>query len=425
MYSILATYISCLTFRLIENMEIKDNHVTVALDLSRAFKGVRNVIVSTELNRIISLGREVDLLETIRRQDNPGKDFFTISKKELELHATIIGIEPILLDAVVIKKFHNYNLIELKDNGKVEIKFKTSEKIYNYAKSQIKEFNQNEQKLLNLIADGMVKPVLQEDFDRAILDFPEYAQKSIVNYLNQTKILSPIQAKESIFYSSPKIYKNKNLFSKLLENSDDKKVSDILEFISNNPGIPIETIDSQKYDIKLLKGLIVTGSIDSLTLDVNGTPRRYVVSSNLSSERYDSDHLDQVKKTLANFRFGERYSKWKLADLQTFLESMIDRGYAGKATPIGTDYKNLEGAGIVKVDNVAGTKYRFWMLKKDVIEDTLRVLKGAVPLIENNPTINLHQMENSVLSRIILSQTESKDIQEVTTALRKIQMGLI
>src|SRR3989338_9430534 len=132
-------------------MEIKDNHVTVALDISRAFKGTRNTIVSTELNKIISIGREVDLLETIRRQDNPNQDMFVINLKEIELYAAHIGIEPVLLGAITLKKFASHELIEIKDRNQVEIKIKNSRQTYDYAKEQIRDnFNDGEKIFLNL-----------------------------------------------------------------------------------------------------------------------------------------------------------------------------------------------------------------------------------------------------------------------------------
>jgi hypothetical protein len=403
-------------------LEIKDNHVTAALDISRVFKGIRDPIISAELDKIIFLGREVDLLETLRRQDNPEENFFIISKKEIELLASVIGIQPMLLDLVIFKDLQSQEYIDILDEEKIEIKIKESKEVYSFAKELIKKnFNEREICLLDLIAKGMIKPVPQKTFDDAISNFPKHSQKKIEDYLVQTQILSPLQIKENIVYLSPKIYKDKNSFCRLLEENDDEKITEILEYISENPGIPIESIDKNTYNPKLIRGLTIVGALDPIDLNIDGSPKQYIVPSNICTERYDNDHLDLVKKTLANFRFGERYSKWKLRDLQTFLEYLLERGYAGKATPIGTDYRNLELAGIVKVTKVIGSKHRFWMLKKDVIEDTLNVLNGAVPLILHDPNICLHEMNNSVMSRMIAANTSSKEIAEISEALRKIQ----
>lgn len=404
-------------------MEIKENYVTAALDFSRVHAGNSNIVISTELKKIISLGREIDLLESIRRQDNPNNDFFSITKKEIELYATYIGIDPDFLDMIILKKFENKNLIEFKDDNNIEIKFKDSKKIYEYAKSEIEMFDSKERGLLKLIAKGMIKPVSDTSFNNVISNFPSNFQPTIISYLNQTRILSPIELEDTILYSSPKIYKNKSLFTKLIKKTDETSVSSALEYLNQNPGIPIESID-KTYNTTLLEGLNVAGAIDSINLNVGGVSRSYIMPANLSSDRYDDDNLDQVKKTLANFRFGQRYSKWKLYSLQRFLESLLDRGFAGPASPIGTDYKNLELAGIVKVLPVSGDRYRFWMLKEDVIEDTLNVLRGVVPLITKDPNISINKMDNSVLSRMISSQKAPKEVEEVVNALREIQRSM-
>lgn len=163
-----------------KEMEIKNNHVTAALDLSRVFKGIRDPIVSSELDKIIFLGRQVDLLETIRRQENPEEDFFIMSKKEIELLASVIGIQPILLDIVIFKNLESHEYIDILNEDKIEIKFKESKDVYSYAKSLIAEnFTERDLLLLDLIAKGMKKPVSQKNFNEIISNYPKYAQKKI------------------------------------------------------------------------------------------------------------------------------------------------------------------------------------------------------------------------------------------------------
>jgi hypothetical protein len=131
-----------------------------------------------------------------------------------------------------------------------------------------------------------------------------------------------------------------------------------------------------------------------------------------------------VKKTLSNFRYGERYSKWNLYSIDSFLSSLLDRGYAGRATPIGTDYRNLELAGVVKVEKIAGDingKYRFWLLKRDVIEDVQNIIKGNIPFTTNIPEINLSSMDNTVTSRMSIAASPHLNVEEVTDAIRQIQ----
>jgi hypothetical protein len=402
---------------------INDNHVTAALDLSRVHYNT-NPLVARTLKKSILIGQEIELLESIRTQDNPNNDFFYVTFDEIGIKAYHLGIDINLLDDVIIPKLNDADFFDIIDKDTVEIKFQNTKKIYDYGKLQIKGLNSDEKSILNLLADGMIKPVPQERLDGVISIFPEMSQDPLKKFLMKTEIMSPITVKNNTYYSSPKIYKNESQFKSLLSNSTYDSVSDILEYLNENPGVPIRGLDPRIYNPNIINGLTLAGAIDPIELSIKGSSTEYLVPSNLNSDRYDQDHLDLVKKTLANFRFGENYAKWKLNDLTRFLESLLDRGYAGNATPIGTDYKNLELAGIVRVSPVSGDKHRFWMQKKDVIQDTLNVLKGSASVIKNNPNTQLQQMRNSVVSRMILSNNKNDTISDVTNALRKVQRGI-
>lgn len=345
--------------------------IKATVDLSRAFNRIRNPIVGTQFKNILAVGRETDLLETLRRVDNPNYDVFTLAKSELELYSALIGIDPILLESKILPNFVNVNLIE--DAGdKVEVKFQSVSNVYDYGLSRIRsDFDEKDKSIIEVIAKGMTKPIEENFFDTSVKKFPVFAQKTIKDYLTGAEILTPIKAKDAVYYTSPKIFKNKNIFNKVLEITEGSMVGSILDCISNVPGIPIEAMP-KGFNTKIVHGLAIAGAIEPINLDINGIMKEYVFTSDITLDRADKDHLDLVKKTLANFRFGERYATWTLVALEKFLTSLLDRGYAGKATPIGTDYRNLELSGVVKVEKIPGDEYdrcRFWLLKRDVIED--------------------------------------------------------
>lgn len=325
-----------------------------------------------------------------------------------------------ILEKVTLKNLENNNLIDINGDN-IQVNFKDSNKIFRYGKTQIDHFNPKQQELLNLLAKGMIKPVPEEEYQQVVSNF----SKPLPNYLKKAQLMSPIQARETIFYSSPKIYKYEDNFRKLLENDEYDGVPEALDFINQNPGIPMDSIDSKQFEPNLLKGLTLSGALDSINLDVEGVSSSYLLPSNLNADRFDQDHLDQVKLTLANFRFGESYPQFRLRKPEIFLEKLLNDGYAGNATPIGTDYRNLELAGIVSVEKVNGNYHRLWMLKKDVIEDTLKVFRGSIPIISRNPDIDLNGMDNAIISRMMLDHNNGKSLKEVTDALRGLQRGIL
>ena len=407
-------------------MKDKIDLIKAAIDLSRAYNRIRNPIIGTQFKHILTVGRETDLLETIRRVENPEFDVFILPKSELELYSTLTGIDPILLESSTLPNFLDSNLIEDKGD-KVEIKFQSVSDVYTYGISRIpSDFDQKDKSILEVIAKGMKKPIEENILDNALQLFPSFAQGTIKKYLDEAKILGPMEAKDAIYYTSPKIFKDKKVFSRVLEIAEGPQIGDILDYVSNIPGVPIETIP-KRFDTKIIHGLAIAGAIEPINLDINGIVREYAFTSDITLDRTDNDHLDLVKKALSNFRFSERYAKYTLKKIEDFLSSLLDRGFAGMATPIGTDYRNLELSGIVKVEKIPGDsigRYRLWLLKRDVIEDVLNIVTGNLALTESVPQINLTTMDNVVLSRITIANEQKSNVKEVTDALRKIREAM-
>lgn len=407
-------------------MKDKIDLIKAAIDLSRAYNRIRNPIIGTQFKHILTVGRETDLLETIRRVENPKFDVFTLSKGELELYSTLTGVDPILLESSTLPNFLDSNLIEDKGD-KVEIKFQSVSDVYTYGLSRISMgFDQKDKSILEVIAKGMKNPIEENIFDNALQKFPVFTQEIIKKYLDDAKILTPMEAKDAIYYTSPKIFKDKKVFSRVLEIAEGSQIGEILDYVSNIPGVPIDTTP-ENFDTKIIRGLAIAGAIEPINLDINGIVREYAFTSDITLDRTDNDHLDLVKKALSNFRFSERYAKYTLKNIEDFLSSLLDRGFAGMATPIGTDYRNLELSGIVKVEKIPRDsigRYRLWLLKRDVIEDVLNIVRGNIALTESVPQINLSTMDNSVLSRIAIANEQESTFKEVTDAIRLIQGGL-
>jgi hypothetical protein len=97
------------------------------------------------------------------------------------------------------------------------------------------------------------------------------------------------------------------------------------------------------------------------------------------------DALDQVKLVVASFAFSTRFARYKLRDPEVFLDSLIDRGYAGNATPIGTDYGAMERQKIVNVEPTrpGSSRYRFLTVKKDALIEARDTMRAGALLLPN------------------------------------------
>jgi hypothetical protein len=98
-----------------------------------------------------------------------------------------------------------------------------------------------------------------------------------------------------------------------------------------------------------------------------------------------SDVLDQVKLVIASFAFSTRYAKYKLDNPEVFLDSLIGRGYAGNATPIGTDYGAMEKQKIVNVEPVSpgSSRFRFRSVKRDTLIEARDTMQAGALFLPN------------------------------------------
>jgi hypothetical protein len=160
----------------------------------------------------------------------------------------------------------------------------------------------------------------------------------------------------------------------------------LMEELHEHEGRPVEEIESAAPDLVKLAathGLIDATEITTAlgkTATFHFTPR----FRGFGVSRDDvPDVLDQVKLVVASFAFSTRYARFKLSDPDRFLSRLIEDGYAGNASPIGTDYGAMERQKIVNVEPTSpgSSRHRFRAVKRDTLieaRDTMRA--GALLL---------------------------------------------
>jgi hypothetical protein len=160
----------------------------------------------------------------------------------------------------------------------------------------------------------------------------------------------------------------------------------LMEELHKHEGRPVEEIESASPD--LVKLAATQGLVDATEITTaigkkatfHFTPR----FRGIGVSRDDvPDVLDQVKLVVASFAFSTRYASNKLKDPDLFLRRLIENGYAGNASPIGTDYGAMERQKIVNVEPTSpgSSLHRFVALKRDTLieaRDTMRA--GALLL---------------------------------------------
>jgi len=402
-------------------IDIRTDHISVVLDLVR----LDQLIIQTVLPNVYLVGKEVDLLEHIRRTEKKDEMTFNL----VGWHAIALNISSVVLNRISKQAFIDYKMMEINDDRKVVFLYSSTKEVYEYGIKRFKEcLDEKECSLIEYLVKSTIRPVVESELKEILDLFEKPLREPIETLLVENNMLRPFEHKGEHYFVSPRIYKDEDKFRLAYEILEDEGLSNITTFIKDNPGNPqsvVQTfLDINQEVINLINQ---SGIADPLRLNVAGDTKSYLFSPDASLNREDKDHFDFVKTTLANFRFGEYYSKKaQLNDLDAFLSSMIDRGFAGWAEPIGTDYKNLERAGIVKVRRVAPNRYRFWMLKEDVIRDAREILRGYIPIQSNASIGNLGDIDTIVKTRSLLRPPKVHfSLDKITQALRHIQEGII
>jgi hypothetical protein len=162
----------------------------------------------------------------------------------------------------------------------------------------------------------------------------------------------------------------------------------LLEELHKHEGRPASEIESaspQLVQLAVAQGLVDATEIKTTsgrTAIFHFTPlfRGFGVSRD-----HVPDVLDQVKLVIASFAFSTRYATFRLRDPEVFLDSLISRGYAGNASPIGTDYGAMEKQKIVNVEPVSpgSSRFRFEAVKRDTLIEARDTMKAGALLLPN------------------------------------------
>jgi hypothetical protein len=159
----------------------------------------------------------------------------------------------------------------------------------------------------------------------------------------------------------------------------------LLDELHQNEGRPLKAIESASPDLiemAVANGLIERAEIVTATGKTGSfhfTPR----FKGFGVARDDvPDALDQIRLVIASFAFAAHYAQYRLNSPEVFLESLIDKGYAGNASPIGTDYGALEKQKIVDVQPIrpGAARYRFVALKTDSLVAALDTMRAGALL---------------------------------------------
>ena len=147
------------------------------------------------------------------------------------------------------------------------------------------------------------------------------------------------------------------------------------------PGV---SLDGLSENNRLIAGARKVGLIDSTrVLTQGGQERSFAFSPGLErSLGFDATDVAHERKLfVAHILYGHRYEAWgrgRIDNPLVLVEALIRKGHVGPTTSIKEDYPLLEAHGIVAVDEQPGGRAYLRLVKQDVAEDSLELLRLAL-----------------------------------------------
>ncbi|GAA2679474.1 MULTISPECIES: hypothetical protein [Actinosynnema] len=159
-----------------------------------------------------------------------------------------------------------------------------------------------------------------------------------------------------------------------LGDRDTNSMLALMEEVGQEQGLPLERLTAAPPH--LVKMAATIGLLDAISVHTStGQSKAFAFSPqfhglNLGQANPELAGIsDQVKLMVASMQYGVRYSDWNLYSPAAFLTKLINTGEAGGngVTPIGRDYVLVEKYGILKTERTYGDRYRFKLVKKDIV----------------------------------------------------------
>ncbi|KUN57202.1 hypothetical protein AQJ46_48380 [Streptomyces canus] len=156
------------------------------------------------------------------------------------------------------------------------------------------------------------------------------------------------------------------------------EVTALLQELAESPGMPEEHVTSTErkwVDFAVSQNLVQRSVVQ--TSD-GGVERGFLFTPHLGRDPFGGNIADvsgHVRQLVGSMMYAATYAEYKLNAPEQFLRSLINRGVAGNASPIGTDYPMLEKAGVVRVvDGYGAGRYSLQLLQPEVAHDALKML---------------------------------------------------
>ncbi|WP_371527182.1 hypothetical protein OG302_14520 [Streptomyces sp. NBC_01283] len=241
---------------------------------------------------------------------------------------------------------------------------------------------------LALLRATALQPLLIEDALQAAagadsVDGSDECVESALRHLTHTGLVRRVVAADGreVLYNPNIWVQGDSIAQSALRAADARatpEVTALLQELAESPGMPEEHVTSTErkwVDFAVSQNLVQRSVVQ--TSD-GGVERGFLFTPHLGRDPFGGTIADvsgHVRQLVGSMMYAATYAEYKLTAPEQFLRSLINRGVAGNASPIGTDYPMLEKAGVVRVvDGYGAGRYSLQLLQPEVAHDALKML---------------------------------------------------
>ena len=154
---------------------------------------------------------------------------------------------------------------------------------------------------------------------------------------------------------------------------------------ADHPGVAVQDLGSDK---KLVDAARHAGLFDATRVRSGSAERAFAFSPALEGAVGGglTDATHERKLFVAHILNGHRYGQWGTGRINhpiALVRALINKKSVGPTTAARTDYGLLEGAGIVRAEEVGGGQAMLHLVKEDVAKESLDLLSLA---LEDDPS---------------------------------------
>lgn len=361
------------------------NRITRVLDLERALEEVRAPGLYRYFGASLEVGRSARLLETIRGLEH-------LDKTRLYDFASQFGYIPRYVDAEFLPRYQALGLVAV-DGDNVSVALGSRQRILEVCDAEWEGASKDphDEVSIGLLTSASRRPQKLEDLQPRLEErYGKEAVELSLQTLEATNMIRRVPLGGETFlvnpYTLPLDAQRLRRLVSDLSTEGLAQLDQASDQVWQSQGYPLTAllksgvVNKTVVDAGLLSGVLLAADVTT-----PHTSQTFLFTADaLPPIGVDGDAFHLAKQAVAHFRYAQTFPQYRLHRLDRFLEVLITAGEAGRATPIGTDYRALEQLGLIEVRKLgASGKFRMYLVpgKKAILEQVRSLVSSGVSSI--------------------------------------------